>query len=60
MGYADIIDNISEALSQSDGEHIAEIHNQICCQKVVYLGDSVWEEREADNDYESEPTIGSK
>ena len=47
MGYTDIIDNISDTLSQEDGEYIAEIHNQICCQKVVYVGDSVWEERKS-------------
>jgi hypothetical protein len=43
LGFKEIIDNISDAMSEMDGETIAEIHNQILSRKIVYKEDSIWE-----------------
>jgi len=48
LSFQDVIDNISEALAQADGKHVADIHNQICSNEIVYLEDSQWEEKEGD------------
>jgi hypothetical protein len=43
LSFQDVIDNLSEALGQADGEKVAEIYNQVCSDQIVYKGDSVWE-----------------
>ena len=43
LTFNDIIDNISMAMEEADGEYIAEVHNRISSTKVKYVEDSVWE-----------------
>jgi hypothetical protein len=43
LGFQDVVDNITDALTEMDGETVARIHNQICSRKVEYLEDSQWE-----------------
>lgn len=40
--FAKVMDDISDALAESDGDYIARIHNQICSNQIVYAGDSLW------------------
>lgn len=39
----DAIENIAEVLRGADGEYIAKIYNQICSDKLTYIGDSLFE-----------------
>jgi hypothetical protein len=39
----DIVENISDALAEKEGEDVAEIHNRICDTQVKYLGDNLWQ-----------------
>jgi DNA-directed RNA polymerase subunit RPC12/RpoP len=42
LTFTDVTDNIVDAMTEMDGKTIAEIHNQICSNKVEYLEDSQW------------------
>ena len=37
-----LIGDIDEALSEADGEYVAEIYNKICSEQIEYVEDSVW------------------
>lgn len=34
--------DIAQALKLLDGEIITKIYNEICPQRIIYLGDSLW------------------
>ena len=40
--YTNIIENISEVLSEADGKWVAEIYNKICSNEIKYVEDGVW------------------
>ena len=42
LNIADVINDISEAFEELDGEEIAKIHNEICLSKIKYEGDDSW------------------
>jgi hypothetical protein len=44
FAYEDIIDDISKALLELEGEQIVKWYEAICGKKIKYLGDSIWEE----------------
>lgn len=39
----EVVQRIADILLSADGEYIAQVHNQICSEQVVYLGDSIFE-----------------
>lgn len=41
-----IIGDIADVLSNSDGDYVAEIYNQICDKQIEYVEDSVWKVKE--------------
>lgn len=43
MTFAELMDDIRDALCDADGDEITELANRICNRKVKYLGDSLWE-----------------
>ena len=54
LTFRDVTDNVSEAMSEQEGEIVAEIHNKICSRKIRYLEDSQWEYTgEDDNEVDS-------
>jgi hypothetical protein len=42
FGFQDLIDNITEALSEADGNYVAGVYNDICSDEVEYVEDSMW------------------
>lgn len=44
--FSDVIDSIADTLREVDGPYLARIHNQICSNKVKYVGDSLFEDEE--------------
>lgn len=46
LTFEQIIQRISNALSEADGDYVAVIHNKICDEEIKYLEDSVWEVKE--------------
>lgn len=43
LTFSKVLDNISEALTELDGETIADIYNLVCSKKIKSKEDSVWE-----------------
>ena len=41
-----VLDNISETLSEADGDFVAEIYNKVCSEQVEYDGDDGWKIKE--------------
>jgi len=41
--FNDVIKNLKETLDELEGEVIADIYNHVCCKKIHYIGDSIWE-----------------
>ena len=37
-----VLDNITDVLTNADGAFVAEIHNQVCSDKIVYIEDDEW------------------
>ena len=44
MTFEEVMQAISDTLTESDGEYVAEVYNSISSRPIKYLGDSVWEE----------------
>jgi hypothetical protein len=43
LSHNDLVENIADVLREVDGDYLAKIYNQICTDKVVYVGDSLFE-----------------
>jgi len=41
--FAGVIEAISEALVEADGDFVARIHNSVCSRQLEYIEDSLWE-----------------
>ena len=42
LEFAEVMEDISEAMQELDGKEIAKIHNEICLSKIKYEGDDSW------------------
>jgi hypothetical protein len=42
MGFLDLMDNLTDTMTELDEEQVAEIYNQICSRKVKPKEDSFW------------------
>lgn len=43
LEFSDILDNISDTLSEQEGQDVADFHNKLCSQPIKYIGDSTWQ-----------------
>lgn len=41
--FTEVIENISRALAEMDGDQLAKINNEICDKQVTYAGDGLFE-----------------
>ncbi len=46
LSHNELVENISDVLREVEGDYLARIYNQICSDKVVYKGDSLFERLE--------------
>lgn len=43
LEFADVMEDISEAMQELDGDEVAKIHNRICLSKIKYSeDDQMW------------------
>jgi len=45
-----LLQDLAEVLGQADGEFVAEICNKVMTQKVVYIGDTLFEVEDKDEE----------
>lgn len=50
LTFADVIDDIRDALGEADGEFVANIYNQVSSKQIRYTEDSFWDEMDTDDD----------
>jgi hypothetical protein len=43
LTFDDLIMNLRESMDELDGEVIADIFNHVCCKKIRYVEDGIWE-----------------
>ena len=42
ISISEVLNNIKEAIESLDGEEVANLHNEICRSKIIYVGAGFW------------------